>query len=56
MIFWLLSGWLQKSGWAICSSSLPSFCFWAGASKIPPHGQRLFAEGEIFAVEFFYGH
>jgi hypothetical protein len=56
MIFWLFSGWLQKSGWPIRSSSLVNFCFWVGASKIPPHGESLFAEGKIFAVEFFYGH
>jgi len=50
MIFWLFSGWFQKSGCAICSSVWASFFFCAGASKIPPHGQSLFAEGQIFAV------
>jgi len=51
MTFWLFSGWLQKSGAPICSSILFSFCFCAGASKIPPHGQRLFAEGQKFAFQ-----
>src|SRR5579885_2264352 len=44
MTFWLFSGWLQKSGEAICSSSLFSLDCCAEASKIPPHGQGLFAE------------
>ena len=56
MTFWLFSGWLQKSGAEICSSVLASFCFCAGASKIPPHGQGLVAEGQVFAFEFFYCH
>ena len=43
--FWLFSGWFQKSGEEIWSSVLASFAFCAGASKIPPHGQCLFAEG-----------
>jgi hypothetical protein len=50
MTFWLFSGCDQKSGAAICSSVLLSFCFCAGASKIPPQGERLFAEGLVFAV------
>jgi hypothetical protein len=29
---------------------LASFCFCAGASKIPPHGQGLVAEGQVRAV------
>jgi hypothetical protein len=52
MTFWLFSGWLQKSGLEICSSVLASFSFCAGASKIPPHGQCLVAEGLVLAVEF----
>jgi hypothetical protein len=50
MIFWLFSGCDQNSGWAIRSSVWVSFCFCAEASKIPPQGQSLFAEGQIFAV------
>jgi hypothetical protein len=50
MIFWLFSGCDQKSGWAICASVSASFFFCAGASKIPPEGQSLFAEGQILAV------
>jgi hypothetical protein len=50
MIFWLFSGCDQNSGWEICCSILVNFCFCAAASKIPPHGQGLFAEGQIFAV------
>jgi hypothetical protein len=50
MTFWLFSGWLQKSGAAICCSVVASFSFCAGASKIPPHREGLFAEGQIFAV------
>jgi hypothetical protein len=30
-----------------------SFSFCAARSKIPPHGQGLFAEGQVFAVELF---
>jgi len=50
MTFWLFSGCDQKSGCAMRSSILASFCFCAGASKIPPQGQSLFAEGLILAV------
>jgi len=53
MTFWLFSGWFQKSGAEICASVSASFFFWAGASKIPPHGQGLVAEGLIFAFELF---
>jgi hypothetical protein len=49
MTFWLFSGWLQKSGAEICCSTFSSLVFWAGASKIPPHGQGLLAEGSVFA-------
>jgi hypothetical protein len=49
MTFWLFSGWFQKSGAETWSSVLASFSFWAGASKIPPHGQGLVAEGLIGA-------
>jgi len=50
MTFWLFSGWLQKSGAEICCSLWANFCFCAGASKIPPHGEGLFAEGKVFAL------
>jgi hypothetical protein len=56
MIFWLFSGLLQKSGEEICCSSLFNLVFCAGASKIPPHGERLFAEGEVFPFQFFDSH
>ena len=56
MTFWLFSGCVQKSGAEICSSSLVSLDFCAEASKIPPHGERLFAEGLVFAFQFFYSH
>jgi hypothetical protein len=52
MIFWLFSGWFQKSGAATSSSTFWSLVLWAGASKIPPHGQGLFAEGGILSFEF----
>jgi hypothetical protein len=51
--FWLFSGWFQKSGAEICSSVVFSFSFCAGASKIPPHGQCLVAEGLVGAFQFF---
>jgi hypothetical protein len=47
MIFWVFPGWLQKSGAAVCSSVFWSWDFSAGASKIPPHSQGLFAEGGV---------
>jgi len=49
MTFWLFSGWLQKSGVPICCSTFSSLDFWVGASKIPPHGERLFAEGSVLS-------
>jgi hypothetical protein len=56
MTFWLLSGWFQKSGAAMRLSVCASFCFCAGASKIPPHGERLLAERLVFAELFFDCH
>jgi len=50
MIFWLFSGWFQKPGAEVCSSMPASFRFCAETSKIPPHGQGLFAEGQVCAV------
>jgi hypothetical protein len=50
MIFWLFSGLFQKSGAEISVSLLVSFCRWPDASKIPPHGSRLVAEGLVFAL------
>jgi hypothetical protein len=49
MTFWLFSGCDQKSGAESCLSSWFSLDFCAEASKIPPHGDRLFAEGKVFA-------
>jgi len=51
MTFWLFSGWVQKSGAEIWASVSANFFFWEGASKIPPHGQGLLAEGLEFALE-----
>jgi hypothetical protein len=53
MTFWLFSGCVQKSGAEIRASVSASFFFCAGASKIPPHGQCLVAEGLEFAFELF---
>jgi hypothetical protein len=53
MIFWLFSGWLQKSGAATWRSISANRVFCLAASKIPPHGQGLFAEGRIAAFQFF---
>jgi hypothetical protein len=52
MIFWLLPGWFQKPGAAVCSSVSWSLDFSAETSKIPPHSQGLFAEGSVLAFEF----
>jgi hypothetical protein len=51
MIFWLFSGWFQKPGAAVCSSVCWSLDFSAGASKIPPHSQGVFAEGGVLAFQ-----
>jgi hypothetical protein len=37
----------------VCSSILASFCFCVETSKIPPHGQGLFAEGYVCAFQLF---
>jgi len=50
MIFWLFSGLFQKSGAEIRLSLWLSFCRWPAASKIPPDGSRLVAEGLVFAL------
>jgi hypothetical protein len=50
MIFWLFSGLFQKSGAEMTASLCVSFCRCAGASKIPPDGRRLVAEGLVFAL------
>jgi hypothetical protein len=51
MIFWLFSGLDQKSGAAICSSSLLSWVCLAEASKIAPHSFSLLAERLVFPGE-----
>jgi hypothetical protein len=56
MIFWLFSGFCQKSGELICSSSLASWIFRVGASKIAPHSVSLLAERSVFALELVEGH
>jgi hypothetical protein len=53
MIFWLFSGLLQKSGAAMRFSISLSFVCCLEASKIPPHGERLIAEGKVFPFELF---
>jgi len=50
MIFWLFSGLFQKSGAEMRPSLWASFDRWPEASKIPPHGRRLVAEGLVFAL------
>ena len=54
--FWPFSGFDQKSADPIRCSMAVSFSFCAATSKIPPHGQGLFAEGHVFAVQLFYCH
>jgi hypothetical protein len=56
MIFWLFSGWDQKSGVLICSSSLPNWDFREEASKIAPHSVSLLAERCVFSFEFVERH
>jgi hypothetical protein len=56
MIFWLFSGFDQKSGAWICSSVLARVALRAGASKIAPHSVGLLAERGVFPLEFVEGH
>ena len=56
MIFWLFSGFDQKSGALICSSSLANCARRAGASKIAPHSVSLLAERNVFSFQFVEGH
>ena len=56
MIFWLFSGFDQKSGALICSSSLASWVFRVGASKIAPHSVSLLAERSVFSFQFVESH
>jgi hypothetical protein len=56
MIFWLFSGWDQKAGLLISSSSLSSWLLRVGASKIAPHSVGLLAERRVFSFEFFESH
>jgi hypothetical protein len=56
MVFWLFSGLDQKSGALICSSSLASWVFRAGASKIAPHSLSLLAERGVFPFQFVESH
>jgi hypothetical protein len=56
MAFWLFSGWLQKSGSEICSSSFVSWRCLAGASKIAPHGERLLPQRSVLSFQFVEGH
>ena len=56
MIFWLFSGFDQKSGALVSSSVLASWVFRVGASKIAPHSVGLLAERGVFALQFVEGH
>jgi hypothetical protein len=56
MIFWLFSGWFQKSGALIWSSVLASCARRVGASKIAPHSVSLLAERNVLSFQFFEGH
>jgi hypothetical protein len=56
MIFWLFSGFDQKSGALICSSVWASWDLRAGASKIAPHSVCLLAERNVLSFQFVEGH
>jgi hypothetical protein len=56
MIFWLFSGFDQKSGALVSSSILDSWFFRVGASKIAPHSVSLLAERSVFALQFVERH
>jgi len=56
MIFWLFSGFAQKSGALICSSVWASWDLRCGASKIAPHSVGLLAERNVLSFQFFEGH
>jgi len=56
MIFWLFSGFDQKSGALICCSVWASWALRAGASKIAPHSVCLLAERNVFSFQFVEGH
>src|SRR5688572_18038685 len=53
---WLFSGWFQKSGCEICSSSRWSSVRLEGASKIAPHSVSLLAERRILPLHLVQGH
>jgi hypothetical protein len=50
MIFWLFSGFDQKSGALVSSSILASWVFRVEASKIAPHSVGLLAERRVLAL------
>jgi hypothetical protein len=50
MIFWLFSGFDQKSGALVSSSILVSWVFRVEASKIAPHSVSLLAERSVLAL------
>jgi len=56
MIFWLFSGFDQKSGALISSSSLDSWDWRVEGSKIAPHSVSLLAERNVLSFQFFEGH
>jgi len=56
MIFWLFSGFDQKSGAWVCCSRLFSCSRRAEASKIAPHSVSLLAERGVLPLEFVEGH
>jgi len=56
MIFWLFSGFDQKSGALVSSSILASWVFRVKASKIAPHSVSLLAERRVLALQFLECH
>ena len=56
MTFWLFSGWDQKSGAEICSSSLASLSFCAWRVKDSSARRQPVGGAEVFAFQFFESH
>jgi hypothetical protein len=56
MIFWLFSGFDQKSAALVSSSILASWVLRVEASKIAPHSVSLLAERGVLALQFVECH
>jgi hypothetical protein len=56
MIFWLFSGFDQKSGALIWVSVWANWDLRCGASKIAPHSVGLLAERNVLSFQFVEGH